>query len=214
MQKLAIGFGIGALLIACTWAARAALDSNGKPSAPAAPTAQETNAEPALPEEELPAEKMGLVEETTSPVQVLVSLLIVVAVMVTLLWGLSRLMRRARLTPSRDRVLDLVDALSLGGKRQVYVVAYKDRTLVLGCGNEDIHLLAEYAADEFERADSESVPSRIDHQELESREDREDTIEISSAARARQTPAGAHRVPAAFRHLLADSMDSSGNSNT
>ena len=126
MQKLAIGFGIGALLIACTWAARAALDSNGKPSAPAAPTAQETNAEPALPEEELPAEKMGLVEETTSPVQVLVSLLIVVAVMVTLLWGLSRLMRRARLTPSRDRVLDLV---GLTDRARQLVVQFAGRDL-------------------------------------------------------------------------------------
>lgn len=213
MRKLAIGFGIGALLIACTWAARAALDSNSKPSAAVERTAQETTAEPALAEEELPAEKLGLVEETTSPVQVLVSLLIVVAVMVALLWGLSRLMRRARLTPGRNRDLDLVDALSLGGKRQVYVVAYKDRTLVLGCGNEDIHLLAEYAADEFESADSESAPSRIDHQALKNRGDREDTIEISSAARTRQTPAGAHRVPTAFRHLLADSMDSSGNSD-
>lgn len=212
MRKLAIGFGIGALLIACTWAARAALDSNS--SSPIETTARQTtdgSAELALPAEKTAAKKLGLVEETTSPVQVLVSLLVVVAVMIGLLWGVSRLMRRARLTPGHNRVLDLVDALSLGGKRQVYVVSYKDRTLVLGAGTEDIHLLAEYSSDEFQATDTEPAPS---HAEYPGQDDREDRVEISSAARARQMPAGAHRVPAAFRHLLADSMDSSGSSNT
>jgi len=215
MRKLAIGFGIGALLIACTWAARAALE--GKASPPVETTARgagDDSGEPALPvpptTQALSAKEIGLVEETASPVQVLVSLLVVVAVMVAVLWGVSRLMRRARLAPGRNKVLDLVDALSLGGKRQVYVVAYKDRTLVLGCGNEDIHLLAEYAADEFDADDSAPAPSPVDHQEVERRED---TVEISSAARDRQLPAGAHRVPAAFRHLLADSIKATGESN-
>lgn len=216
MRKLAIGFGIGVLLIACTWGARAVLDgTSGSPAgtsgspAIASGTGAPTEAAEATPppgqEPEVTAEKVGLIDETTSPVQVLVSLLVVVAVMVGVLWGISRLMRRARLAPGRDRVLDLVDALSLGGKRQVYVVSYKDRTLLLGCGNEDIHLLAEYASDEFDAAPAEDrTKEPAPAVETASREDQ---VEISAAARARHLPSGAHRVPAAFRHLLEKSMD-------
>jgi len=216
-RKLAIGFGIGVALIVCTMGARALVDGGTTagnaaaqaPSAPAALEAPETDAQPT-----------GLTGDVTSPTEVLVSLLVVIGVMVLVLWGISRLMRRARLAPGRAKVLGLVDALSLGSKRQVFVVSYKDRTLLLGCGSEDIQLLAEYEATDFpveqddEAGESASSPAAHTPSIAASLVDAaEDKVEISAAARDAgappSMPTGAHRVPPAFRHLLQESVERS-----
>jgi len=318
-KKLLVGFGVGGLLIFCSWGARAVLDGAPENATPQGSTDRDARGsaltaripsneggksteERVLPSSDgkaigsladQPAPK-GLVDDIASPVDVLVSLGIVVAVMVGVLFAVSRLMRRARLAPGRHRELDLVDALSLGGKRQVYVVSYKDRTLLLGCGHEDISLLAEYAADEFEdqvepaavaerpaaqvveqiveqrtaqpveeepietpsivhkavaaaeeaRAAAAAAPepapavtrrpsvrsqpakprsapgnsnsggvllelsavARRHVQELADRADRDKAQAPSRSRKPAPRPAGAHRVPAAFRHLLDESL--------
>lgn len=275
-RKLLIGFGVGGLLILCTWAARALLDSSaGTGQAEAAPPAATAEERPtpgeantatpggdagSRPFEQLAksASQKGLVGgDVASPVDVLVSLGVVIAVMVGVLFGVSRLMRRARLAPGRHRELELKDALSLGGKRQVYVVSYKDRTLVLGCGHEDISLLAEYAADEFSESSEDAeqdeaaspvaapvtatteaieapveVASEIETSDVapnpkSPRRPRKAAtadaggvvLELSAAARQQASapdtpeatttatrPSGIDRVPAAFRHLLDESL--------
>lgn len=305
-----MGFGVGALLIVCSWGARAVLgdapdeertttnrdesrevaslpplersggDHNGdRATTPSART--EAAGDDAAGRLATRTGPKGLVDGATSPVDVLVSLGVVIAVMVGVLFGVSRLMRRARLAPGRNKELELVDALSLGGKRQVYVVSYKDRTLVLGCGQEDISLLAEYAADEFSGEGEPAMPDEIgrttddlsaadaghDHASRDAaaastrdeaadepdpvhvragsgvrrprstvttrtdgktQDQADDTggvvLKLSAAARkqaatpavdpdvrapespVKDRPAGAHRVPAAFRHLLDKSI--------
>jgi flagellar biogenesis protein FliO len=208
-RKLAIGFVIGALLIACTLGARSLLESG---------TTTPASSDNATATPEGAAPKKAFIEDATSPTEVLMSLLVVVGVMIVVLWGISRLMRRARLAPGRKRSLGLVDAMSLGSKRQVFVVSYKDRTLILGCGGEGIQLLAEYERDDFATPEAEEQPAATPPRQPERpadltamTSDPADKVEISDKGREADAlsmlPAGAHRVPPAFRHLLKETVE-------
>lgn len=61
----------------------------------------------------------------------------------------SRFLKKTRFGPSGEKVLNLVDAIPLGPKKQVYIVSAYGRKLVLGATQDRIELLSEFNADEF-----------------------------------------------------------------
>ena len=134
---------------------------------------------------------------------------------------LRRYLRRARLAPGKQKVLDLVDAMPLGPKRFVYVINLQGRTLVLGAGGDQVNLLAEYGEDEWPAApvptaSAPAVPEhRPDSKQLSRAVEAYTTNRPSPSERQAETtataeitiPAGAHRVPEGFRHLLKRAME-------
>jgi len=233
LRRLLLGFAIGIALIALTWGARRIVSTDDAPQANTPPSTVSQVETPSSPEVagETPdapkvAKPAGLSAlsgdtEIPTPGEVLLTLCIVVGVMVVLLVIVGKLMRRARLAPGKERTLKLADALSLGAKRQVFAVDYKGRTLILGCGGEEVSLLAEYAQDEFP-TETDEPDLAPETSEIPAGPDDEETgvcIDLSPSARraartpdsaespaagdaTRNLPVGAHRVPKAFRHLL------------
>lgn len=63
-----------------------------------------------------------------------------------------RFVKRARLGPSGDKVLKIVDALPLGPKRQVYVLEAFGRRLIVGATQESITLISEFSDEEVAAA--------------------------------------------------------------
>lgn len=60
----------------------------------------------------------------------------------------KRLMAKSRMLPGGSRVLNLVDAIPLGPKRQIYVVTAYDRKLVIGSSGDRLTLLSEFTGEE------------------------------------------------------------------
>lgn len=112
-----------------------------------------------------PDETNGLAS-APSPAEMLTVLVVVIGLLGGTLFFLPRLLRRTRLVPGKERVLELVDALPLGPKRQVYVVSYRDRTLVLGGGAEELNLIAEYQEDEFPETEAADATTPATAEEL------------------------------------------------
>ena len=80
----------------------------------------------------------------------------------------GRLLRRARLRPAGDKVLELIDVLPLGTKGQVYVVQAYDRRLVIGCAGEAMNVLAEFDDEELAETPPEfdgRLEKRLAHME-------------------------------------------------
>lgn len=86
----------------------------------------------------------------------LISLAAVLALIVIAAFGASRWLKKLRIRPGGDRVLDVVDAVPLGPKRQIYVVSAYGRRLVIGASGDRLCLLSEI--DEEETGESEPVP--------------------------------------------------------
>ena len=87
--------------------------------------------------------------DSTSILRTLASLGAVIALIVILGRQASRFLARTRLKPKGERVLEVIDAIPLGPKRQVYVVGCHGRRLVLGASGDRIQLIAEIGEDEI-----------------------------------------------------------------
>lgn len=68
---------------------------------------------------------------------------IMLGVLLVLAWGIKRLAGRGRGLRGTKRGLQIVEVLSLGGRRQLAVVRCYDRTFALGLGEKDVSLVAE-----------------------------------------------------------------------
>ena len=176
--------------------------------------------------------KPSILPDGVSPWQISLTLGGVIVGIVCMAIGLRHLMRKGRIAPGRERVLSLLDALPIGPKRFVYVVDLKGRTLVIGAGGERVTLLAEYGEDEWppplNAEAAAEAPARMPapapepaHEPKQPERPQvarkkiaagtsldkalaayENTVETRPRPAPKERPAGAHRVPEAFRHLL------------
>lgn len=89
------------------------------------------------------------------------SLLAVLVLIVVAAFGASRWLRRMRIRPGGDRVLDVVDAVPLGPKRQVYVVSAYGRRLVIGASGDNLCLLSEIDEEETGETPPVSFDDRV-----------------------------------------------------
>ena len=86
--------------------------------------------------------------------QALGSLVVVVALIYAVYFGLRRLSHTA--LPRRGQGIHVLESQHLGGGRWVYVIEVAGRVLVVGAGNEGLRTLAELAAEEYEKCRSEA----------------------------------------------------------
>ena len=94
---------------------------------------------------------MASVWKTLSGLGIVLILLCVAAI------GAAKVLKRVRLRPQGDKVLELVDAIAVGPKKQVLLVSAYGRKLIVGSSPESMNLLSEFAADEIELVDAEDV---------------------------------------------------------
>lgn len=68
---------------------------------------------------------------------------LMIGVLLVLAWGIKRLAGKSRGLRAGKRGLQVVEVLSLGGRRQLAVVRCYDRTFALGLGEKEVSLVAE-----------------------------------------------------------------------
>ena len=78
----------------------------------------------------------------------------------------ARYLKKLRMKPSGEKVLELVDVIALGPKRQVFVVSAYGRKIVVGATNETMNVLSEFDQDEIAaaspRAAAPAFAARLD----------------------------------------------------
>ncbi len=94
--------------------------------------------------------------------QALGSLVVVVALIYAVYFGLRRLSHGG--LPHRGQGIQVLESQHLGGGRWVYVIEVAGRVLVVGAGSEGLRTLAELSRDEYQEqsSSSEEQPSRAD----------------------------------------------------
>ena len=219
LRRIAVGFVLGCALLGLMWGAKGVARSADQPAQPKpVVTAPASQPEP-LPEAKREwsgssTKKMALPVSTIDPLQVGSVLVVVIVLAVGLVFLLKRVLKRARLAPGKRRVLELVDALPIGPKRFVYVLNLEGRTLVVGAGGDQVNLLAEYGEDEGpdprqeEAAEDKPVDARLSRAVMAYEQGLASANAKDSSPE--ELPAGSHRVPAGFRHLLRKALDQQG----
>lgn len=77
-------------------------------------------------------------------------------------WLARRFLRHVRIAPAGAKVLEVVDALPLGQRRQIFVVRAYGRKLVIGASPEGLRLLSEFSDEEVAvAASSDSFASEL-----------------------------------------------------
>ncbi len=66
----------------------------------------------------------------------------------------SRLLKKVRMRPQGDKVLELIDVIPLGPKKQVFVLSAYGRKLIVGATADSMNVLSEFAADEIEAGEA------------------------------------------------------------
>lgn len=74
----------------------------------------------------------------------------------------ARFLKKLRMKPQGDKVLELVDVIALGPKRQVFVVSAYGRKIVVGATNESMSVLSEFDQDEIAAPEAGVAPPAFD----------------------------------------------------
>ncbi len=79
--------------------------------------------------------------------------LVLILVFVGAAFG-TRILKKVRMRPQGSKVLELVDVIPLGPKKQVFVISAYGRRLVVGATGDSMSVLSEFGADEIEATES------------------------------------------------------------
>lgn len=86
--------------------------------------------------------------ELVSTSRLFTGLLTVGGLIAAAAWAARRFLKGTRFTPRGGKVLEIVDALPLGARRQVFVISAYGRKLVVGATPEGLSLLSEFNEEE------------------------------------------------------------------
>lgn len=125
----------------------AAVATRGAPAASTQAASTET-ASGEVAKSSRPAPRAPRAPDVLPTGRAVLSLVSVLALILITAVGASRWMKKLRIRPGGDRVLDVVDAVPLGPKRQVYVVSAYGRRLVIGASGDQLCLLSEIDEEE------------------------------------------------------------------
>ena len=67
----------------------------------------------------------------------------------------SRFLKKMRMSPQGSKVLEMVDVISLGPRKQVFVLSVHGRQLVVGSTQDSMTVLSEFGPDEIEAVEAE-----------------------------------------------------------
>ncbi|MFT7616429.1 MAG: flagellar biogenesis protein FliO [Planctomycetota bacterium] len=70
--------------------------------------------------------------------------------------GCSRFLKKMRMRPQGNKVLELVDVIPLGPKKQVFIVSAYGRNIIVGATADSMSVLSEFSADEIEAVETDT----------------------------------------------------------
>ncbi|MEE9390969.1 MAG: flagellar biosynthetic protein FliO [Planctomycetota bacterium] len=131
-----------------------------------------------------------------SPGRLITGFLIVLCLGVGgILFG-RKFLKRVRMTPQGKRILSVVDAIPLGGKRQIYVVEVYGRRIVVGATADSLSVLSEFEACDLELGDA--ADAATNNTVVAAKTERI----AASKVRAPKTAVGAGDLPNDFKQML------------
>ncbi|MCA9320757.1 MAG: flagellar biosynthetic protein FliO [Planctomycetes bacterium] len=149
-DKSLVIFGTCALGLSVLCAVLVLNDSNGPAAVVDDATTTEVSTETLPTVTKKPGPRAPLGADMGDVGRSLGSLVVVLALIVVSAVVAGRWLRKTRLRPAGDKVLEVLDAVPLGPKRQVYVISAYGRRLVVATSGEQVTLLSEFAEDEVE----------------------------------------------------------------